>query len=75
MLVTSVPVEATSDGAGVLVLVEDDPDHAFLVSRRLREQLGPRWAVERLGTAVAARSRLTGGDVTCVVLDLSLPDA
>jgi diguanylate cyclase (GGDEF)-like protein/PAS domain S-box-containing protein len=74
-LVTSVPVEAAADGAGVLVLVEDDPDHAFLVSRRLREQLGPGWAVERLGTAVAARSRLAGGDVTCVVLDLSLPDA
>jgi diguanylate cyclase (GGDEF)-like protein/PAS domain S-box-containing protein len=74
--VTSLPVgDASDDSAGVLLLVEDDPDHAFLVTRRLRDQLARGWQVEHHGTAAGARSRLERGDVTCVVLDLSLPDA
>jgi diguanylate cyclase (GGDEF)-like protein/PAS domain S-box-containing protein len=60
---------------GVLLLVEDDPDHAFLVRRRLREQLTPELEVIHLGTAREAASRVALGDVRCVVLDLSLPDA
>jgi diguanylate cyclase (GGDEF)-like protein/PAS domain S-box-containing protein len=58
----------------VLLLVEDDPDQAFLVSRRLREQL-LNVEVVHLGTAAEATERLAQGDVSCVVLDLSLPDA
>ena len=61
--------------SGVLLLVEDDPDHAFLVDRRLREQLQGELEVIQLGTARAAIDRLGAGDVRCVVLDLSLPDA
>ena len=78
VLVTSLPVEAQPrPGAptGVLLVVEDDPDHAFLVRRRLREQLMPDLDVVHLGTAAEATRRLAQGDVRCVVLDLSLPDA
>jgi diguanylate cyclase (GGDEF)-like protein/PAS domain S-box-containing protein len=59
----------------VLLLVEDDPDHAFLVRRRLREQLQPEFEVVHLATAAEAAARLGAHDVRCVVLDLSLPDA
>jgi diguanylate cyclase (GGDEF)-like protein/PAS domain S-box-containing protein len=60
--------------AGVLLLVEDDPDQAFLVRRRLSEQL-PQLEIVHLTTAAAATARLASGDVLCVVLDLTLPDA
>ena len=60
---------------GVLLLVEDDPDQAFLVRRRLREQLPADLEIVHLGTAAEATERLAMGDVRCVVLDLSLPDA
>lgn len=57
----------------VLLLVEDDPDHAFLVRRRLREQLQPEFDVVHLATAAEATTQLARGHVRCVVLDLSLP--
>ncbi len=59
----------------VLLLVEDDPDHAFLVRRQLagRADLGLR--VEHVTTAAAAVLRLGRPGVGCVLLDLSLPDA
>ena len=60
---------------GVLLLVEDDPDHAFLVRRNLRAQLQPDLEVVHLSTAAAATARLAANDVRCIVLDLSLPDA
>jgi diguanylate cyclase (GGDEF)-like protein/PAS domain S-box-containing protein len=59
----------------VLLLVEDDPDHAFLVGRSLRAQLLPDLDVVHLSTAAEAVARLAHDDVRCVVLDLSLPDA
>ncbi|MCU1587355.1 MAG: diguanylate cyclase/phosphodiesterase with sensor(s), partial [Frankiales bacterium] len=72
--VTSAALPALA-APGVLLLVEDDPDQAFLVARRLREQLQPHLEVVPLGTAAQATARLADGDVLCVVLDLSLPDA
>ena len=72
---TSPAAPDESTAPGVLLLVEDDPDQAFLVSRRLREQLMPHLEVVHLGTAAEATQRLAEGDVRCVVLDLSLPDA
>ena len=71
---TSHALPATA-APGVLLLVEDDPDQAFLVARRLREQLQPHLEIVPLGTAGEATARLAAGDVLCVVLDLSLPDA
>jgi diguanylate cyclase (GGDEF)-like protein/PAS domain S-box-containing protein len=76
--VTTRTVDAHSPGStavGVLLVVEDDPDHAFLVRRRLREQLAGELEVVHLATAAETLSRLGHGDVRCVVLDLSLPDA
>ena len=61
--------------AGVLLLVEDDPDHAFLVRRRLADHGALGLTVVHLTTAAAATTRLAAGDVRCVLLDLSLPDA
>ncbi|MGB8650575.1 MAG: EAL domain-containing protein [Mycobacteriales bacterium] len=61
--------------AGVLLLVEDDPDQAFLVRRRLREQVLPDFEVVHLTTVASAANRLAERDVRCVLLDLSLPDA
>jgi diguanylate cyclase (GGDEF)-like protein/PAS domain S-box-containing protein len=61
--------------SGVVLVVEDDPDHAFLVRRGLRDRLLPEFEVVHLSTAGEATRRLLAGDVRCVVLDLSLPDA
>jgi len=75
---TSLPVSVdqhTVAPQGVLLLVEDDPDHAFLVRRNLREQLLPDLDVIHLSTAAEATARLAHDDVRCIVLDLSLPDA
>ena len=60
---------------GVLLLVEDDPDHAFLVRRGLVDHGALGLVVVHLGTAAEATGRLAAGDVRCVLLDLSLPDA
>ena len=60
---------------GVLLLVEDDPDHAFLVRRRLADHGALGLQVVHLTTAAAATARLEAGGVRCVLLDLSLPDA
>lgn len=66
-----------SDGQrpGVLLLVEDDLDHAFLVRRWLvqHDELGLQ--VVHLTTCAEATRRLHEGDVHCVLLDLTLPDA
>ena len=73
---TAAPSEPPSnDSGGVLLLVEDDPDHAFLLVRRLRALMAGSWQIERRDTARSACERLADGDVSCVVLDLSLPDA
>ena len=68
------PALADVPADGVLLLVEDDPDHAFLVRRALGSQPHGLPLVH-LTTAAAAAARVLVGDVRCVVLDLSLPDA
>jgi diguanylate cyclase (GGDEF)-like protein/PAS domain S-box-containing protein len=67
--------DAGDAGHHVLLLVEDDPDHAFLVRRQLSDSRELGLPVVHLTTAAAAAARLAAGDVRCVVLDLSLPDA
>ncbi len=68
-------VEDPERGQGVILLVEDDPDHAFLIRRQLAEHDLGRREVVHLTTAAQAALRLGTGDVGCVILDLSLPDA
>ncbi len=69
------PTPAPGPGRGVLLLVEDDPDHAFLVRRQLAASWALELDVEQLTTAGDAERRLAQGGVACVVADLSLPDA
>jgi diguanylate cyclase (GGDEF)-like protein/PAS domain S-box-containing protein len=69
------PAVQASLQQGVLLLVEDDPDHAFLVRRQLQQRLLPDLQIVQLGSVAEATSRLARGDVRCVILDLSLPDA
>ncbi len=69
------PALPRAGASGVLLLVEDDPDHAFLVRRQLREQLPSGFEIAHVATAGEATERLGQGGVRCVVLDLSLPDA
>jgi diguanylate cyclase (GGDEF)-like protein len=74
MAATAVPIAEHAGTARVLI-VEDDPDWAFLVG----EVLGGTTTMGFVATAVDrvadARRALTGGGVDCVLLDLSLPDA
>jgi diguanylate cyclase (GGDEF)-like protein len=58
-----------------VVLVEDSPDYAALVTEMLREQLGPGVRVAIHRTLDAAHDSLRNSATDCVLLDLSLPDA
>ncbi len=64
-----------SPSPSVLLLVEDDPDHAFLVRRQLAGTADLGLRVEHVTTAAAAGLRLGRPGVGCVLLDLSLPDS
>jgi diguanylate cyclase (GGDEF)-like protein len=69
---------AASGREGVLLrllLVEDDRDYAFLVTRRLRGGLLEGAEVHHVDTMADARAHLGATEVDCVLLDLSLPDA
>jgi diguanylate cyclase (GGDEF)-like protein/PAS domain S-box-containing protein len=68
------PSTALGDG-GVLLLVEADAEHAEVTGRQLAQHPALGLRVVHLGTAAAAVDRLSDGDVRCVVLDLTLPDA
>jgi diguanylate cyclase (GGDEF)-like protein len=70
------PLPAVEDhGPLVVVLVEDSPDYALLVSEMLPEGLAGPVEVRRHQTLAAARADLRADEVDCVLLDLSLPDA
>ena len=60
---------------GVLLLVEDDDDQAFLLRRVMREQFSGGLEIVRVGTLKAALEAVEDREVRCVMLDLSLPDA
>ena len=57
------------------MLVEDDDDHAGLVRLWLERALGGQHAVIHVDRLSKARERLATTEVSCVLLDLSLPDA
>jgi diguanylate cyclase (GGDEF)-like protein len=58
-----------------ILLVEDDPDQTVLVRIMLETALGPNTEFVHADRIVDALDRLAEQSVTCVLLDLSLPDA
>jgi diguanylate cyclase (GGDEF)-like protein len=58
-----------------ILLVEDDADQATLVKIMLEEGLGESHGFTRVERLADAKDALVAKDVTCVLLDLSLPDA
>ena len=72
------PISAlTTASAEILtiVLVEDSPQYALLVSEMLREGLSDSVDVRVHSTLDAASHDLGSGAIDCVLLDLGLPDA
>jgi diguanylate cyclase (GGDEF)-like protein len=59
----------------VILVVEDNAGDARLVELMLGEAFGREISVLRAGTRAAAAAHLADSAVTCVVLDLGLPDA
>jgi diguanylate cyclase (GGDEF)-like protein len=70
----AVPIAEHAGTARVLI-VEDDPDWAFLVGEVLGETTTMGFVATVVERVADARRALTGGGVDCVLLDLSLPDA
>src|SRR3954454_13260328 len=69
-------VEATdSDAPPRLVLIEDNPGDAVLVREMLRSSWPGEFAFEHFDRIAAARDHLLMEGATCILLDLSLPDA
>lgn len=58
-----------------VLLVEDSPDDAFLVTTMLNRTTGIRTAVEHVDRVATARARLHQVAFDCILLDLGLPDA
>jgi two-component system cell cycle response regulator len=58
-----------------ILLVEDDPDQTTLVRIMLETALGPNHEFVHADRIVDALDRLAEQRITCVLLDLSLPDA
>ena len=58
-----------------LLLVEDNPGHARLVRQLIEEASPEPPGLEHVETLEEALLRLVVGGVSCVLLDLSLPDA
>jgi diguanylate cyclase (GGDEF)-like protein len=58
-----------------LLVIEDSPAYASLVSAMLRGALGDALAVHSAGSLLEARQVLHACEVDCVLLDLALPDA
>jgi diguanylate cyclase (GGDEF)-like protein len=58
-----------------LVLIEDNPGDAVLVREMLRSSWPGDFALEHFDRISAARDRLLKASATCILLDLSLPDA
>jgi diguanylate cyclase (GGDEF)-like protein len=68
--------EATdSDASPRLVLIEDNPGDAVLVREMLRSSWPGDFAFEHFDRIAAARDHLLVEGASCILLDLSLPDA
>jgi diguanylate cyclase (GGDEF)-like protein len=58
-----------------VLVVEDDEDYAFLIQTMLSKASSPKFEVAHAGRLAAAREHLLEFPSSCVLLDLSLPDA
>jgi PAS domain S-box-containing protein len=58
-----------------ILLIEDEPAYARLISEQLRVGPGPRWWVETAERLQAGLERLSRGSIDVVLVDLSLPDS
>jgi diguanylate cyclase (GGDEF)-like protein len=68
-------MSAETNGLPRLVLIEDNPGDAVLVREMLRASWQGEFAFEHFNRISAARERLLADPATCILLDLSLPDA
>jgi diguanylate cyclase (GGDEF)-like protein len=66
---------AETDALPRLVLIEDNPGDAVLVREMLRSSWPGEFAFEHFDRIAAAREHLLMQRATCILLDLSLPDA
>jgi diguanylate cyclase (GGDEF)-like protein/PAS domain S-box-containing protein len=67
-----VRLEPNAPGSLRVLLIEDDPDYALLVRRRLGTE---SIRVAHVSTMAAAIDHVRASPVDCVLLDLSLPDS
>ncbi len=58
-----------------VLLVEDDPGHAYQIIRALADTREPQFNVERVSRLSEGLDRLSHGGVDVILLDLSLPDS
>src|SRR5687768_8583466 len=75
--VMSIPAEKPTGPAQEtlrLVLVEDDPQYAFLVAEMLADAFGRERIELAVYSTVAAATECLAG-IDCALVDLSLPDA
>ncbi len=69
------PKEQPNNGSVKVLLIEDDPNDAFLLQRALAKASPVRFEVERVGRLETALQCLQGGRFDAALLDLSLPDS
>jgi diguanylate cyclase (GGDEF)-like protein len=67
-------MSAPRAAAAQLLLVEDNRSQALMMQRMV-EDGGGEFEVVHVGTLAAAKAHLEGARVTCILLDLTLPDA
>ena len=68
------PSAAPIDAPRVL-LIEDDPDYAYILRRMLTERGGHAFTLEHVERLADGLDRLEGGGADVVLLDLDLPDS
>jgi diguanylate cyclase (GGDEF)-like protein len=68
-------LDGTANERPNLVLIEDNPGDVVLVREMLRSSWPGDFALEHFDRISSARERLLLADATCILLDLSLPDA
>jgi diguanylate cyclase len=58
-----------------IALIEDSPEYALLVRHLLLDELGDAVVIDHRGSIAEAKAALVADQLSCILLDLSLPDA